>query len=164
MLLQNSVFAAEIRKVGNQAGDAPTRAHLRSHCASALDIKRSHSLGNFLMFFAWRSHQMQNSSLLSPAFLCNSSLQGSSLCKAPSAPLLVSKQQFLLRPCVEKPATEFYLWPCGRHWMEFRRVLGLMTEVFFEGGYVEAGKTDGVWFSARLGQVGLELLVQLSVE
>lgn len=63
------------------------------------EIGRCSSFGNFcsffLAFFARSSHQRQKSSLSLPPFLCNTSVQGSSLCRALSALLLASKQKML---------------------------------------------------------------------
>lgn len=54
------------------------------------------SFGNFCSFFlaflARSSHQRQKSSLPLPPFLCNTSVQGSSLCRALPALLLASEQ------------------------------------------------------------------------
>lgn len=59
------------------------------------EIGRCSSFGNFcsffLAFFARSSHQRQKSSLSLPPFLCNTSVQGSSLCRALSALLLASE-------------------------------------------------------------------------
>lgn len=175
------MFAAEIKTIGNQprvakrvgSPRAPTRVRLLSRCAS--EPRRSGVADRFVMFFpAQSNHQLQKPSSPSPAFRRSTSLQGSSLCKALLLALVLLSKRWLL----SKP-NDGVLWNLPLSFNHGQVVCAGVQASFAtddRGLFLKGlrGGREGRWGfvfskswksgSGRCGQVGLELLVQRSVE